>query len=224
MDPLSRISKDRKRLETLPDRKSRMQFIWDYYKVSILTVLFLLIVALIALLGSIGKADVKMYAVLLNSDSLVAECDDTVFEKFLEDAGIDMKGKRVDINASLALGKDYSEIEDAQTLQVLTALFTVSELDIFVADEERFVMFIDQDGFCDLSKYIEEDILSRHAEDLYRYEDSKGNTIIGGIILHEGSPIHKAGYYHDDVILGVVAGADHMDEAIAFVKQLLSSC
>ena len=223
MDPLSRISKDRKCLETLPDRKSRMQFIWDYYKIPILTVLFLLTVAVIALFSNAGKADVKMYAVLLNSDSLVAECDDAVFEMILEDAGVDMKGKRVDVNASLALGKDYSEIEDAETLQVLTALFTVSELDVFVADEERFVMFIDQDGFCDLGKLIEADVLNRHAEDLYRYEDSKGNTITGGIILHEGSPIHKAGYYHDDVVLGVVAGADNMDAAIVFVKQLLAS-
>ena len=207
----------------LPDRQSRIQFIWDYYKIPILTVLFLVTVAVIALFSNAGKADVKMYAVLLNSDSLVTECDDTVFERMLEDAGIDMKGKRVDVNASLAMGKDYSEVEDAETLQVLTALFTVSELDVYIADKERFDMFTDQDGFCDLGKLIEADVLNRHAGDLYLYEDSKGNTITGGIILHEDSPIHKAGYYHDDVVLGIVAGADNLDTAVAFVKQLLSS-
>ena len=220
---LDQIRKDRKQLQELPDRQSRLQFIWDYYKIPILAVLFIVTVALIGMINAGRNADVVMRAVLLNSDAVISECDETPFSKMFEDAGVDMKGKKVEVNDKLSLERDYTSDEDGQTLQVIAAMLTMGDLDLFVADEKQFARFSEEGVFADLNKLIEKEILDRFAEDVYRTIDSQGNEMIAGIVLHEDSPLHKAGYYHENVILGVVSSGNDMEEAIVFVKQFLSS-
>ena len=220
---LDQIRKDRKQLQELPDRQSRLQFIWDYYKIPILAVLFIVTVALIGMINAGRNADVVMRAVLLNSDAVISECDETPFSKMFADAGVDMKGKKVEVNDKLSLERDYTSDEDGQTLQVIAAMLTMGDLDLFVADEKQFARFSEEGVFADLNKLIEKEILDRFADDVYRTIDSQGNEMIAGIVLHEDSPLHKAGYYHENVILGVVSSGNDMEEAIVFVKQFLSS-
>ena len=220
---LDQIRKDRKQLQELPDRQSRLQFIWDYYKIPILAVLFIVTVARIGMINAGRNADVVMRAVLLNSDAVISECDETPFSKMFEDAGVDMKGKKVEVNDKLSLERDYTSDEDGQTLQVIAAMLTMGDLDLFVADEKQFARFSEEGVFADLNKLIEKEILDRFADDVYRTIDSQGNEMIAGIVLHEDSPLHKAGYYHENVILGVVSSGNDMEEAIVFVKQFLSS-
>ena len=216
------IRKDKEVYASLPDRSSKLRFIWDYYKYPLLFVGTVIVLLLISFISNIGKADVNLYVVLLNNDSAVIECDDTVFSSTMEKAGISMKGKRVDVNTDLSLGLGNNESADAETLQVLTALFTISDLDVYAAPKQYFDYFADDGGYADLGRLIEKDILDRHGDDLYYFTDSNGNKTLIGVILHEGSPLHKAGYYHNDVIIGVVNNAYHFDEAIAFMKQFLS--
>ena len=216
------LKKDREQLSKLPDRKSRMTFIWDYYKIPIIALVSILVIALLALINNISHQGVCMYAVLLNNDSLIVECDDKLFDRILKEADFDTKGKKTDVNANLSLGRELNENEDVETLQVLTALFMVSDLDLYVADQYYFDYFASENGFADLSLLIGKDLLDANSDDLYHYTDSSGQDIVAGIILHEGSPLHEAGYYHNDVIMGAVAKGENLDAAIAFVKQVLS--
>ena len=130
-----------------------------------------------------------------------------------------MKGKTSSVNTELSLGLSNNEAADMETMQVLTALFSISDLDVYVAPEEYFEYFAANNGFADLSVLIDAGLLEK--EDLYRYDNGTENQPVQGIILHDGSPLHKAGYYHDDVIIGVVGNATNLDEAIALVTQLL---
>ena len=45
--------------------------------------------------------------------------------------------------------------------------------------------------------------------------------MLAGIILPNESVFHKAGYYHDEAILGVVGRADNLEAAVAFVTEFL---
>ncbi len=110
---------------------------------------------------------------------------------------------------------------DIETLQVLTALFTISDLDLYAAPKEWFDYFAKEGGYADLSLLIDKQVLQKHEKDLYYSKDEKGREILSGIILHEGSPLHEAGYYHDDVIIGVPVHAVNMDVAVSFLKLLL---
>ena len=100
----------------------------------------------------------------------------------------------------------------------LAALFGISDLDLFAADEAVFEGYAQQDAFADLSVLIDRELLA--GADLYTYT-LEGKTVTGGIVLHSGSALHEAGYYHGDVIVGAAVNAEHLEEAVAVLRQLL---
>ena len=217
-----RIARDRETYRKLPDRKSRINFIWDYYKIPIIAVLTIIGLALILFISNIGRKDASMYVVLLNNDSSLVECDPSIFDEQLSKSSLNLKGKSVDVNDKLSVGYEGNEAADIETMQILTALFTISDLDLYVADKKYFDYFLEDGGYCDLSLVLDEDLLNKYKDDLYYWENSNGQKILCGIILHKGSIIHKAGYYHDDVIMGVVSNANNMEVAVEFIRLMLS--
>ncbi|MBP5280664.1 MAG: hypothetical protein J6Z03_09280, partial [Erysipelotrichaceae bacterium] len=146
-----RIEKDKEQLKQLPDTKSKLTFIWDYYKIPILALCFVLSILLIMFISNIGRKDASMYVVLLNNDSALVECDDSVFDEVLKKSDMDLKGKSVDVNDKLSVGYENNEAADIETMQILTALFTISDLDLYVADKQYFDYFIEDGGYCDMS-------------------------------------------------------------------------
>lgn len=195
----------------------RMEFIWDYYKLPIL-VTASIIVLLLGAVSNIGRGEICLYAVLVNADENV---ESPVFDELLKLGGAQEDGRTVSVVSNYKLGGEFSEVYDAQTLQVLAAEFSIGDLDLFGANEEVFRSYAELDAFLDLSLFIDKALLERHRENLYTYSNSDGVEIVGGIRLREGSPIHRAGYYSGDVIFGVAARAEHMDEAILLIRQLL---
>ena len=90
-----------------------------------------------------------------------------------------------------------------------------------VPPKEYFDYFAEKDGFADLNLLINQEILQKVKDDQYLYTGESGKEILAGITLHPDSRIHKAGYYHDDVIIGVVANAVNLDAAIAMIEEIL---
>ena len=215
-----RLKADREILRTL-NREERLLFIWDYYKIPILASVSTLVLLVMALSSWAGKKDVAMYAVFINSDVSVVQTQPERLDALLAEAGVDMEGKTVDITADLTLGKDYSNETDGQTIQILASLFGISGLDVFAAEQESFDRYVTQDAFVDLSLFLEPALYEKSGVVPYWYTGSDGREILGGIVLKPGSVLHEAGYYHTDVIVGVAANAQNLEEVMAFVKQLL---
>ena len=193
-------------------------FIWDYYRIPLIALGCVMILTAITLLTNAGREEVALYAVFVNSDRALEEPDSTLLDALAERAGIPMEGRTVDVTANLTLGQDLNEAYDAQTVQVLAALFGISDLDLFAADEAVFEGYAQQDAFADLSVLIDRELLA--GADLYTYT-LEGKTVTGGIVLHSGSALHEAGYYHGDVIVGAAVNAEHLEEAVAVLRQLL---
>ena len=215
-----RLQVDREILQTL-ERKDQLLFIWDYYKIPIVAVVSALVLLVMVIASWAGKKDVAMYAVFVNSDVSVVETNSQMLEELLAAGGVDMDGKTIDITADLTLGTDYSEETDGQTIQVLAALFGISGLDVFAADQETFDRYVVQDAFVDLSLFVERELYEQEGCIPYWYANGDGQEILGGIVLKTGSALHEAGYYHSDVVIGVAANAQNLEEAVAFVDQLL---
>ncbi|MBE6125656.1 MAG: hypothetical protein E7186_04935 [Erysipelotrichaceae bacterium] len=215
------IRKDRARLNEMQSAASKLRFIWDYYKAPIIAVTLALTIRLLSLLNNIGRTNVNLYVVLLNNDTIFRECDETVFNDTMNRRGIEMKKKTVNVNTELSIGLSGDDGADMGTMQVLTALFSISDLDVYVAPREYFDYFAANNGFADLNVLIDKDVLAKYSDDFYYYNDNAENQLVQGIILHSDSLLHRAGYYHGDVIIGVVGNAVHFDEAVTFVQQLL---
>ena len=213
----NRIRRDIAHLRTLKGRRLR-EFIWDYYKIPIICVAsFVLIFALAGVLN-VSRGDIAMYAILINANE---EVESTLFDDLLADAGMELGEKTVSVTAGYKLGGEFSELYDVQTVQVLAAQFAIGDLDVFAADEPVFSSYAEQDAFVDMSLFMEPELLEKMEADLYWYENTDGVQIAGGVWLRQGSALHKAGYYSGDVLIGVVANAQNLDEAVAAVLQIM---
>ena len=164
-----------------------------------------------------------MYAVFVNTDVSITQAHPEQLDELLRQGGVDMDGKSIDITPDLTLGQDNYRETDGQTIQVLAALFGISGLDVFAAEQQTFDRYAVQDAFVDLSLFLEPELYGITGCQPYWYESSEGRTVLGGIVLKPGSPLHEAGYYHTDVIIGVAANAENLDTAVAFVQQLLTA-
>lgn len=214
-----RWEKDREALKKLSGR-DKWLFVWDYYRIPLITAACVMLLTAITLLTNAGREEVALYAVFVNTDVSLEEPDASALNDLAEAAGIPMEGKTVDLTANLTLGQTYSEAADAQTVQVLAALFGISDLDLFAADQAVFERYAQQDAFADLSVLIDRELLA--GADLYTYS-VEGKTVTGGIVLHPGSVLHRAGYYHGDVIVGAAINAEHLEEAVAMLRAMLEA-
>ena len=214
-----RWEKDREALKKLSGR-DKWLFVWDYYRIPLIAAACVMLLTAITLLTNAGREEVALYAVFVNTDVSLEEPDASALNDLAEAAGIPMEGKTVDLTANLTLGQTYSEAADAQTVQVLAALFGISDLDLFAADQAVFERYAQQDAFADLSVLIDRELLA--GADLYTYS-MEGKTVTGGIVLHPGSVLHRAGYYHGDVIVGAAINAEHLEEAVAMLRAMLEA-
>ena len=214
-----RWEKDREALKKLSGR-DKWLFVWDYYRIPLIAAACVMLLTAITLLTNAGREEVALYAVFVNTDVSLEEPDASALNALAEAAGIPMEGKTVDLTANLTLGQTYSEAADAQTVQVLAALFGISDLDLFAADQAVFERYAQQDAFADLSVLIDRERLA--GADLYTYS-VEGKTVTGGIVLHPGSVLHRAGYYHGDVIVGAAINAEHLEEAVAMLRAMVEA-
>lgn len=212
------LRQDRETLKRL-EPKARIQFIWDYYRLPIIAAAVGLALLITAVGLNLGRGEVAMYAVFVNTDQTGLEPDAALLDAVLEEAGTDMGKKHIDITANLYLGQDGTY--DGETIMVLAALFGISDLDLFAADEAVFRRYADQNAFADLSRLIEPELLAGHESDLYYYDTEDGQRVLGGIVLHPGSVLHRAGYYHADVVIGAAINGENLDVAVQFIRALL---
>ena len=199
----------------------KLHFLWDYYKIPILAVGFAVLLAVLSLLTGSDYRKSAMYAVFVNCDAPAELQNPDALDALLSQAGVDMDGKTIDITANLTLGRELDEVYDGQTTQVLAAMFGISGLDLFAADAAVFERYASQDAFMDLNLLIEPELLDAFPGEFYRYNNSDGQEILGGLILKDGSPLHEAGYYRGDVVIGIAHNAQFSENARLFLRQLV---
>lgn len=213
-----RMRRDRAEMAEL-DRNSKLLFLWDYYKIPILAVACAVLLTVVTVLTSAGTGKAAMYAVFVNA--FTAEGDRAALDTLLKDSGVELKGRHIDVTANLTLGQELDELGDAQSMQVLAALFGISGLDFFAADDAAFARYASQGAFLDLALFLDQETRERLGEDCCYTVSDDGTSILTAIRLHDGSPLHKAGYYVSDILVGIAANAEHLDEALSFLNALL---
>ena len=221
MNGKEQFKADIERYKGLKTRSEKAAFVWDYYKYPIMAIGAALVILVLVILNNIGRVKTSMYMVMVNSDAAYVECDDSGIQEILERSDYETGGKKIEINASYTIGSQGSTTSDMETVQVLNALFSISDLDVYVADRTYFDYFAGRDGYADLSLLIDKELLQKWEDNLYYVENSAGQQVLAGIILPEDSVFHKAGYYHDEAILGVAYRAENLEAAIAFVTEFL---
>ena len=216
-----RLARDRETLKRL-EGKAKKRFIWDYYRIPIIVTAALILLGAIAVGSAVRHGRIALYAVFVNADQLDSRHDPAALEALLIQEGFPLGRRHVDLTADLLLGNEQETGRDGQTVQVLAALFGITGLDLFAADPATFDRYASRDAFADLAKLIEPELLETlPAADRITYVNSDGFTVTGGVILHPGSPLHTAGYFHGDVAVGMAINAENPDAALAVIRALL---
>ncbi len=208
----------RRDLETMKklDRRARLQMIWDYYKIPIIGLVCVLLLTALTLTIRISASGTAFYAVLVNAEE---SGDKAVLDALLSRSGMDLNGRTVDVSANYALRYDDPANSYADTVQVLAALFGIGDLDVFAADEPVFTAYAEKDAFVDLSLFIKKQDLDRMQQ--YTRPGEGGRELVMGLCLSAPSPLHDAGYYSEPIVVGVAANARNLDEALAFIRQIV---
>lgn len=218
MDVRSAIAAQHKKIKMMTPRQKR-EYIWDYYKHWIILGVLVAVILVNVIYTAAFTKEKVLYVTLVNATGYESD----VFDQFLAAAGFDSEDYAVDINAAFKMDPTNPGTEDAQTLQVLYALFGTGDLDIFGADEVVFDFFAESGGFEDLRDYLSPEFLAENEDRLYKVTLSSGEEIIAGIYPEEGSPFMKAGYYSVPVPLGVVTDAINIATAVACLHWIISA-
>ncbi|MBP5660145.1 MAG: hypothetical protein J6X08_02300 [Lachnospiraceae bacterium] len=221
MNVKEQLKTDIERYKGLKTRGEKAAFVWDYYKYPLIALGTALVILALVIINNLDRVKTSMFMVMVNSDAAYVECDDSLIQAILTRSDYETGGKKIEINASYTIGSQGSVTSDLETIQVLTALFSISDLDVYIADREYFDYFATSGGYADLSLLIDKELLKKWEDNLYYYENEDGTQSLIGIVLPSDSIFHDAGYYHDEAIMGVVGRADNLEAAVAFVTEFL---
>ncbi len=218
---IAQFRKDRETIRSLHGKK-KLQFIWDYYKIPIIVLGFAAVIAVLAVLVRSPKKDTAVYIVWVNA---VSQDENTYFDELLHEADPAFSEKFTDLNTGYSLGIEGNEASDAQTLQVLAALFGVGDLDIYIADETYFDRYERKDAFTDLSELIPEELLTEAGERIRYHVTEKGMRIPDAYVITDGSGAGKAGYLRpgEKAYLGILDNAQNKENAAKLLQEMIRS-
>lgn len=211
------LKKDFATLQRL-DKGKKWLFIWDYYKIPIISIILFFSICFLVVIG-VKHNDADLYVVMVNANR---EIDNSTVPELMEKNGIDLAANKIDVETNYTLKYDQITETDVQTVEVLAVRFGIGDLDVFVADEAVFESYAAKDAFVDLGLFISKELLQSNEANLYRYTNPDGHEKVGGIWLREGSPLHEAGIYDGDVLIGVAALAENLDSALHLIKQFFT--
>ena len=211
MDVRSAIALQRKRFRTLPPKK-KWEHIVEYYKGWLLLGVILLAIAGYSIYTAQTRKEPILYVTMVNTSN----CDGDAFQGFLEEVGMDSRKSCVDMNAALKLNLRSPSVQDAQTMEVLYALFGTGNLDLFAADEEVFNFFAQGGMLTDLRDCLPDSFLQANKDRLYTVVlPSSGEEIVVGIYPPADSRFCRAGYYAYAAPIGVVTNTINLGTAAA---------
>ena len=198
--------------------RARIEYIWDYYKVYIFTVLF--IIMLVVSLGGhyLGKREPFLNVLIVNSQ-LEGKQEKTGFEDFFEAYGYELYEGNVSLNRNVSTVEDtyYSYAND----MVLTTLVSASGEDIAFWTEDAMGSFASRGAFVDLSEVLSEETMDKYKDSLiYTDENGTKTSYPYAIVLEDNGWIVENQYYQE-CNFSIFAASENLETAIQFAEYLL---
>lgn len=214
-------------MEARPDfknmsAKKKLEYVWDYYKFHIGGILVLAIT-----LCSI----IHHYATLKDSvlDMIFMNAQNTYensygLDEFFTMQGFDASTQEITVTTSLsfALTEDSYQVE-YYTVQTLSAMFAVGDVDIFAAPWQLYDEYAAAGYVADLRTVFTEDELSLYEDKvLYTTSTETGETMPCGFDFSDNRFLQEYKYYTDNCHMGIPANADDAELAKEFLLYLLN--
>lgn len=202
--------------------KQKLEHIWEYYKLPIFGIgagIFLIIYIIYKAVTPDPEAVLNV--TLVNANGYQVAEEDT-FIRYLKEQGYDLTQETAYINTSLTLDGERGGQATATSMQVLSAMVMVGEIDLLVGDEYTLQVVGSGGGLMPMDQVLTPEQMEKYGDRLCAVENPEtGQQQICGVWLGENNLLVQDGYYFEKVLVSVPYTAAHTELAAEMIGYLL---
>lgn len=201
---------EKKKLSTM-NKKEKIAYIWEYYKLAIFGVIgFIAVIIVVLQIYEHSKYENLIYMGVVNSS--FSENLEEAQKEILDVVGTGDKYEEAYIDTSLMMGRNVRDAEPVINMKFQTQI-AARAIDILLCNEGIWKDYEKLGFFADLSELIPE-------EEWEEYGISKGDTKMklenSRFLNKYNLVLYKEGYCYATII----ANSKHMDEAVKMLKYM----
>jgi len=204
------------------DFKEKLNYIWDYFKWWIIGGIAIIVSLIITIPGIIeNRKEVQLYVLFLNSN-IAAQEYTPIMDDYVEEANIDMDGKRIVLDTSLYIDRENANTKAMENSQKLTVLFASKTIDVLVSDDKNFEFCCSQGAYMDLKELLPADLYEKYSDKIIMAENPEtGEMTAYGIKMEDSEILKREKAFSDSPVLSVSLTTEKKENAILFIKYLL---
>ncbi len=212
---------EKEKLKDMPLKK-KISYLWDYYRYhALFTILIVAFIFYIIYTFIKPKVETMLYTAIINN-TVEPQIWDEYKEKVTEALELDSSSEEVVFNHSFYFNgtSDYA----SGMRQTFAVYLAATEIDLVIAPLSEFSNYVENDFFTPLSDHLPTDLYSSLTDKFYLGATADNPKVAAYGIYLEDTKLYKEHSYKSDdpVILGIVANANHKQNAAKFIRFLFS--
>jgi hypothetical protein len=199
-------------------RKEKIEYIWDYYKLHIISVIVVIAVIASFIHGQLTKIDYVVNVTIIGNaiNESKKEEAEKKFTSLVIKEGEQRKQALIDVIAT-----DKSELS-YEMMQKFVVRIAAGEIDVVILDKGFFDSFVKQDMFIPLES-ISQINLSDIKQSKIEASGSTNNKAVYAISVEGNKELEDIGYDTKNKVLGIMASSKNKDNGIKVFKDILDN-
>ena len=206
------------------DFRQKLSFIAEYYGINILVTLAIVGAVLFLILHFAFGKSIGFSIMAVNTTLEQSPADDAdFFTDFLVKNGVDLKKQEVSIDSGLGVSATGEDSASQTNLRTIQTRFMADSVDVFMSDEELLYSLGEFEYLEDLNSCLPAEVLDKYKDDLVvvKCVETGKTRPVGIRIPADNEWLRSSGWYPDGAVMGIQAGAEHEQLAVAFVLEVL---
>ena len=199
--------------------KKKLEYIWDYYKIMIITICGVILLAIVVVPQIIeNMKPTKLYVTMINTEWTDDDME-PLFEEFSNEYDIDREEYKLVSDTSTIINHNKPDQNSVDSAQKIAALIGNKTMDVFVSDLVTHDTYSDKGSFYDLRKILDEEFIEQYKDILYyteiENEDGTKESIPYGIYINSLETFSDA--YTVDAVAGIILNTENLESAKNFI-------
>jgi hypothetical protein len=199
-------------------RKEKIEYIWDYYKLHIISVIVVIAVIASFIHGQLTKIDYVVNVTIIGNaiNESKKEEAEKKFTSLVIKEGEQRKQALFDV-----ITTDKSELS-YEMMQKFVVRIAAGEIDVVILDKGFFDSFVKQDMFIPLES-ISQINLSDIKQSKIEASGSTNNKAVYAISVEGNKELEAMEYDTKNKVLGIIASSKNKDNGIKVFKDILDN-
>lgn len=200
----------------------KLDYFWDYYKVHCIVVVLSACLFGSILHGILSQKETVLSIALINAFPNVE--DEVLMKDFENWLDLDSNKQQVLVDSSYYIDDDSTSPYSDTYKQKFSTNAMGGQLDVVLADTNKFDFYGNEGFFQDLSTILPEEELLQRRDNLYYvnlpYDESDEKVPVGIKIDKVNKICQTSCYPNTDAYFGIVTGTKHLDAALSYLNYL----